>query len=127
MGALPRAGAVFAGSIMLIIGLFGVVQGVAGLLQDSFFVIEGDYAYEIDITAWAWGHLILGIIVAAAGGFIFTGALWARLIGIVVAVLSAAVNFVGIPYYPFWSLLVIALNIVAIWGLTVQPRDTSLN
>lgn len=76
MGAMPAAGAVFAASTMLLVGMFQVFQGVAGLLQDSFFVVDSNYAYEIDVTAWAWTHLIVGSIVMVAGFCIFTGALW---------------------------------------------------
>jgi hypothetical protein len=123
MGVLPAAGVVFAGTVMLLVGGFQMLQGLAALLQDSFFVVSDDYAFEIDVTAWAWTHLIVGSIVLLAGFFVFTGALWARIIGIVLAVISAVVNFFYIPYYPFWSILIIAVCIVAIWGLCTQTRD----
>jgi hypothetical protein len=126
MGALPAAGVVFAGSTMILVGIFQIFQGLAGLLNDSFFVVSNDYAYKFDLTAWSWIHLVVGTIVTLAGFYVFTGTLWARLIGIALAILSVVTNFLWIPYYPFWSLLIIAIAIVSIWGLSTQPRNTSV-
>jgi hypothetical protein len=57
------------------------------------------------------------VVVAVAGFAVLSGATWARVVGITVAALSAIANFLFIPYYPFWSLLVIALDVLAIWAL----------
>jgi hypothetical protein len=75
------------------------------------------------VTSWGWIHLIGGVVVALAGFFVFSGALWARSIGIVLAGLSAIANFLFIPYYPFWSLLMIALDVFVIWALAVHGRE----
>jgi hypothetical protein len=107
----------FAGFMLIMIGVFQAMNGIAALAKDSFYVLGRDYAYEIDITGWGWIHLILGVLVALAGFYVFTGTLWARLIGIFVAVASAVTNFMFVPYYPVWSILIIALNVVVIWAL----------
>lgn len=107
----------FAGFMMIMIGVFQAMNGIAALAKDSFYVLGSEYAYEIDITGWGWIHLILGILVALAGFYVFTGTLWARLIGIFIAVVSAVSNFMFVPYYPVWSVLIIALNVVVIWAL----------
>jgi hypothetical protein len=65
------------------------------------------------------------VVVAVAGFFVFSGAAWARAIGIVLAGVSAIANFLFIPYYPFWSLLMIALDIFVIWALAVHRREVA--
>lgn len=81
-----------------------------------------NYAFKIDITAWGWTHLILGVLVAITGIGLLLGQTWARVVGIILAVLSAVANFLFLPYYPFWSILVITLDIIIIWALAVYGR-----
>ena len=71
------------------------------------------------------GPLIGGIVVALAGFALFTGAVWARAVGVIVVGISAVVNFMWLPYYPFWSMLIIALDIFVIWALTAHGRDVA--
>ena len=72
--------------------------------NDTFYVVGQEYVFQFDVTTWGWMHLLLGILVAFAGFFIFRGAIWARTIGVIVAALSVIVNFAWLPYYPVWSL-----------------------
>jgi hypothetical protein len=109
--------AIFAGMLMVMSGTFQAFQGLAAILRDDIFIVTEDYAYDLDVTTWGWIHLIWGIIVALAGFYVFTGAAWARLIGITIALVTAVVNFMYIPYYPVWSVLIIALCVAIIWGL----------
>ena len=74
--------------------------------------------FDIDTTGWGWIHLIAGIVVAIANIYVFSGATWARVVGITLALLSAIANFFFVPYYPFWSLLMIALAVWVIWALS---------
>jgi hypothetical protein len=117
--------ALFAGLMMIIIGSFHAIMGFAALLTDQFYVVTPSYAYEVDVTAWGWIHLLLGILAAVAGWGVMGGQLWARVVGITMAVLSAIANFFFIPYYPVWSLLVIALDVFVIWALCVYGRDVA--
>lgn len=116
---------VFAAVMMIMIGIFHAIAGIAALVEDQFFVVTPNYFVELDVTAWGWIHLIFGIVVGLAGFFVLTGAVWARVIGIVLALLSAIGNFFFIPYYPVWSILIIALDIFVIWALAVFPRASS--
>jgi hypothetical protein len=113
--------------MMIMIGTFQAFQGLAAIIDDEFFVVTGNYAFEFDTTTWGWVHLITGSIVAVAGFYVFTGNLLARIIGIVIALASAVTNFFYIPYYPVWSVLIIALDVVVIWALAAmrQPDTTS--
>ena len=115
--------AAFAGAIMLLVGIFQGLVGLAAIFDDQFFVVGSNYTYEIDVTAWGWIHLILGAILAFAGISIYTGAVWARSVGVFLAVLSAVANFFFIPYDPVWAVLIIALNIVIIWALVVYGPE----
>ena len=108
----------FAAVIMLMIGIFGVIQGIAAIIEDEFFVIGAQYAFNLDVSGWGWIHLILGLVLIFAGWGLFAGKTWARILAIVLAVLSAIANFFWVPYYPFWSILVIALCVWVIWALT---------
>jgi hypothetical protein len=107
----------FAGAMMIMVGMFQAIEGLAAVLQDDFYVVTADYAFEMDVTTWGWIHLIGGSIVCLAGAFLLTGNVVARIIGITVALFSAISNFFFIPYYPLWTILIIALNIVIIWAL----------
>jgi hypothetical protein len=111
--------AAFAGAVMLLVGIFQAFAGLAAIFENEFFVAGANYAYEIDVTAWGWIHLIIGVVVAFAGISVYSGAAWARTVGVLLAILSAVANFFFIPYYPVWSVLIIALNIAVIWALTV--------
>jgi hypothetical protein len=115
----------FAGAIMLMVGIFQAFSGLAAILNDEFFVRAPNYTYDIDITEWGWIHLIIGVLVAGAGFAVFSGATWARAVGITLALLSAIANFFYIPVYPVWAILIIALDVVVIWALASYSEDAA--
>jgi hypothetical protein len=115
--------AITAAVIMIMAGIFQALEGLAALINDSFFVRVGNYAFDVDVTAWGWIHLILGILVAVVGGFILRGAAWARAGGMIIALLGAVANFLFVPYYPLWSILIIALYATVIWALAVYDPE----
>ena len=118
------AGYVFAGVIMIIVGTFQAITGLAAIIDDEFFVTTPNYAFEVDVTAWGWIHLLLGLLVAFAGYALFAAKTWARVVGVSLATLSAIGNFFFIPYYPFWSILMISLAVWVIWALTRSVSST---
>ena len=111
-------GVTFAGSIMILVGIFQAIAGLAAIFDDNFYVVTRNYAFDLDVTAWGWIHLIIGATVAFAGFSLFGRKVWAAMFAIVLAIVSAVSNFFFIPYYPFWSLLEIALAVWVIWALT---------
>ena len=111
-------GAMFAGVLMVIVGFFESIAGLAAISNDEIFVKTENYLFNFDVTTWGWIHLILGIVVAAAGLAVIAGRVWGGLVAIGLATLVAVANFFWIPYYPFWSILTIALAIWVIWALT---------
>jgi len=117
---------VFAAVLMLLVGIFQAVEGLVALLGDTLYLVGPDWAFSFDVTTWGWIHLITGVVIAAAGYFVLTGAVWARSVGVVLACLGALTNFLWLPYYPVWSVIVITLNVLVIWALTVRGRDITL-
>ncbi|HEU6445409.1 MAG TPA: hypothetical protein VFL61_10165 [Gaiellaceae bacterium] len=111
-------GITFAGVMMILIGSFQVIAGLVAIIDDDFYVVTQNYTFDIDTTAWGWIHLLLGILILLSGIYLFAGAAWAAVTAVVLAVVSAVANFFFIPYYPFWSLLMIALAVWVIWSLT---------
>jgi hypothetical protein len=114
---------VFAAVAMIMIGVFQVVQALVALFNDDFYVVGQKWVFEFDLTTWGWIHLIVGSGIAVAGFFVLNGAVWARVVGIGVAGINAVLNFMWLPYYPIWSLLIIALDVLVIWALSVHGRD----
>ena len=110
--------AVFAGAVMMVIGVVHALAGIAAIIDDELYVSTPNYVYAFDLTGWGWLHLVLGIVVALAGIALLRGQTWARIVGIVLASLSIVANFLFIPYYPIWSLVIIALDVTIIWALS---------
>jgi hypothetical protein len=118
--------AVFAGVIMIIGGAFQAVEALAAIVNDKYLVVLPEYIYAFDLTLWGWIHLLVGLGLLAIGIFLLRGATWARMAGIVVAVISAIVNFAWLPYSPWWALMVIAIDVLIIWALTSYLRQPDL-
>jgi hypothetical protein len=108
--------------LMMIGGLLDFFSGLAALIRGQFLVVLPNYAFSVSATGWGWLHLITGVVVFAAGAALLTDHLWARIVGVVVAGLSAIMNFVMLPYYPVWAIIVIALDILIIAALCAPRR-----
>ncbi|MET0800212.1 MAG: hypothetical protein ABWZ53_03470 [Actinomycetota bacterium] len=113
----------FAAFMMILVGAFHIVASIAGIIEDQFYVTTENYFLEFDATTWGWIHLVGGVIVLLAGFGLFSGAVWARTVGVILATISAIASFAFIPHYPVWSIAVIAIDIFIIWALTVHGRD----
>jgi hypothetical protein len=111
-------GITFAGTMLILIGMFQAIDGIAAIANDEFFLVGQNYTFDLDTSAWGWIHLLLGIGLIIAGWSIFAGRTWAAVVALTLAMLSAVANFFFIPYYPFWAILIIALNCWVIWSLT---------
>ena len=113
-----------AGILMVLAGFFHVIQGLVGLVnQDDFYVVTREYVFDLDLTTWGWLHVILGIVVGAAGVGLYQGAVWARTVAVLVACVSIVANFMWLPYYPIWSLTVMVFGVLVIWAVTAHGRD----
>lgn len=115
----------FAAIMMILSGGFEILQGLSAIIKKNLYVVNKDYIYKINVNGWGWIHLILGVIVLLAGIALLGGALWARIVGIAMAALIAIANFLWLPYYPVWAIVLIALNVVVIWALAAHGRDVA--
>jgi hypothetical protein len=113
----------FAGTMLIIYGALGVIEGIVALANNEFFVLTSDYVFKFDVTTWGWIHIIGGIILVLSGVGIFSGNVAARTVGVIVAGLSVIWNFAWLPYYPIWSIIMIAIAVAVIWALTAHGRD----
>jgi hypothetical protein len=119
----------FAAIMMIMTGFFQLLAGLVAIFENEFYVATRNYVFELDATTWGWIHLLVGLLVAFAGWSLMSGRTWARAVAITLAVLSAIANFLFIPYYPFWSLLIIALDVFVIWAIVAhggELRDSGI-
>jgi hypothetical protein len=115
--------ALFAALILIMAGVWQALVGLIAIFENDFYVATRNYLFQFDATTWGWIHLVVGLIVAFAGWGLLSGQTWARVVGITVAALSATANFLFIPYYPFWSILIIAVDVFVIWALAAHGRE----
>ena len=116
----------YAAVMMIMVGFFHAIAGLVALINDEFYVVTSDYILQFDVTTWGWIHLIMGVVVVLAGLALFSGATWARTVGVILAVVSAIANFAWLPWYPFWSLIMITADAFVIWALTAHGRDVTM-
>jgi hypothetical protein len=112
--------AAFAGVMMVILGTLNALWGLAAIVNDEIVVVGGNGALIFDITTWGWIHLLLGLAVALVGFGLITGNSAARVAGIFIVALNAIAQIVWFPAAPLWSFLMIVIDIVIIYQLTVN-------
>lgn len=113
----------FAAFMLILGGFFHATAGLVAIIDDEFYVATRNYVFQFDTSTWGWIHLIAGVIAVCAGLALFTGATWARLVGTLVAMFSAIAAFANIPYYPVWSIIIIAIDVGVIWALVAHGRE----
>ncbi|MFJ4282149.1 hypothetical protein [Streptomyces massasporeus] len=116
-GDWAAGGLVLGGVLMVVYGLFAVLQGIAAIAGDEVYTSFGQYSFEFDLTAWGWIHVIVGVLVVVAGLGLFTGADWARVASAVVVGLALIANFLWLPYQPFWSIIMIVTGLFVLWSV----------
>ena len=116
----------FAGIMMIIAGSLNAVYGLVALFNDDWVVWGNTGAVVLDITQWGWVHLILGVVVLLAGAGVMSGNILARTVGVLVAGISLIVNFLALPVYPVWSLVISTLDVLVIWALIAHGREVDL-
>lgn len=113
----------FAGLMMLMLGGWWVIAGLVAIVNSDFYVVTQDWIFQFSTTSWGWIHLILGVLVLFAGIGLFSGAVWARTVGVILAVISGLVAFAWLPWYPVWAILFVTLSVFTVWALTAHGRD----
>jgi hypothetical protein len=114
----------FGGVMMIMLGLFQIVQAIVALVHDQYYLVaKSGLVVSVDYTTWGWVHLVLGIIAALTGVGLLAGNTLARVVGVVIALVSALVNLVFMPAYPIWSIIVITLDVLVIYAIVVHGRE----
>ena len=117
-------GFIFLGSIMMVtLGCWHFIAGIAALVDDSFFAVRPGFALEMDVTTWGWLHIVGGIAMAIVGLTLLSGSPVVRIIAIIMTVISAIWNFYSVPYYPVWSIIMLALCLALLWALIAHGRE----
>jgi hypothetical protein len=114
---------VFAAILMIMAGIFQALAGLVAIVDNEFYLATHNYLFQFDATTWGWIHLLIGLLVGFAGWGLLSGRTWARVVAITLAALSATVNFLFLPYYPVWAILIITVDIFVIWALTAHGRE----
>ncbi|TCJ89441.1 DUF7144 family membrane protein [Nocardia alba] len=113
-----------AGILLAVVGVLQIFQGISAVAKDDLIVVGPEYAYQFDLTSWGWWHIILGAIAVIVAIGLLAGQTWGRVSAMVIAALSIIANFLWLPYYPWWSILIIAIDIVVIWAVaTWRPNN----
>ena len=115
---------VFGGIMLLTLGAFQATEGAVALLREEFYLVTSDgLLLELDYTVWGWVHLLLGLLAGAAGAGVLLGLLWARIIGVLLAFLSALVHLTFLPAAPLWCTILIGMDILIIYALTAHGGE----
>ncbi len=117
--------AVFAGIVLIIAGAFDALLGLTAILAPAEkFIAAGDaYLLLFDVAGWGWWHLFIGLLLVLVGIFVLRGATWARVIAIILVAVNAISQLALLGVQPWWSLAVLALDIVVIYALTVHGKE----
>jgi hypothetical protein len=114
----------FAGAMMLLLGLFHLVEGFLALFRDEYYQVGASrLTVHVDWAAWGWVHIIGGVAIMAAGIGLFTGKLWARVAAVLLAMISAIINIGFLAAYPVYGVLMVGLDVLIIWAVTVHGGE----
>ncbi|MET0765158.1 MAG: hypothetical protein ABWY29_09855 [Blastococcus sp.] len=114
----------FAATMMVLLGTFQAIEGFVAIFDDGYYrVTSGGLVVSVDYTAWGWAHLVLGVLIVISGVGVMAGNLAARTVAVLLAGLSAIANLLFIEAYPLWSMIVITVDILVIYALTVHGRE----
>jgi hypothetical protein len=119
----------FAAVMLMITGVLDIFRGIMGIAQDNVFVTTRNYIFQFNLTGWGWIHLVLGVLAVIVSFGLFQTAMWARVAGVTIAAFIILANFLSLPYFPVWSVVMIAISGFVIWALCVVrpqgPADSS--
>ncbi|MFF8598360.1 hypothetical protein ACF065_03710 [Streptomyces sp. NPDC015232] len=113
----------FAAVMLALAGLLAVFRGISAIAEDEVFVTTPKYVFQFDLTGWGWVHLALGVVAVLVSIGLFMTATWARVTGVAIAGLVIIANFLSLPYYPVWSVVMIAMSGFIIWALCVTRKE----
>lgn len=113
----------FAGILMIISGVLGAIQGLFAVFNDDLVIFGREGALLLDITGWGWVHMLLGLLLLLSGILVLRGNMFGRIVAVILATLSIIVNFIWLPVYPVWAIVVITMDIFILYAVMVHGRE----
>jgi len=114
----------FAGVLMIILGVFQAIEGLVALFNSDFYLVGADgLVIDVDFGVWAWAHLLIGVAAAATGAGLLKGNMVARVVAVVLAVLSAVANLMFLAAFPLWAAVVITIDVIVIYAVVVHGHE----
>lgn len=118
----------FAGVILIVSGIFSAVQGLTALIGPStYYAVVGGSLLVFDVTGWGWWNLIIGALLILTAVALFARQTWARIVAIILTIISAVGQLLLIPAQPWLSLIIIAIDVLVIFALTVRWETKALS
>ncbi len=115
---------IFAAVILLVSGLFTGIQAIAALIgPNDYFVLTEGSLLLLDVNGWGWWNLLIAILLLLTSFALFAGQMWARVVAIILCVISAVGQLILLPAQPWWSVIIIAVDILVIYALTAHGRE----
>ncbi|OGL24863.1 hypothetical protein A2884_00925 [Candidatus Saccharibacteria bacterium RIFCSPHIGHO2_01_FULL_48_12] len=113
----------FASLMMMLVGGFQAITGLVALFKDDFYLVSEKALLVFDFSTWGWIHLLMGVVIFSAGVALMNGAVWARMVGVLLAGISLFANMAFISAYPLWAILMIVVDVIVIYALTVHGDE----
>ena len=115
---------VFASVLLLIAGIFDLIFGLAAVIgPNTTIVLAEEGLFAVDVASWGWWHIIAGIALILTSFFLYRGATWARVLAIILVIINAVGQLSLISAQPFWSLAILAVDVLILYALTVHGRE----
>jgi hypothetical protein len=113
----------FASLMMMLAGVFHIIAGFVALFQEDVYVAAPNALWVFDYSQWGWIHMLGGALALIAAGSLMQGKLFGRTLTVLVAMFSAIANMAFVPVYPVWSLMIITIDLLVIWAVTVHGGE----
>lgn len=115
---------VFAGVILIIAGVFSVIQGLVAVIgPNSYYVVADGSLWLFDVAGWGWWNLIVGALLVLAALALLAGQTWARIVAVILVILNAIGQLLLVPAQPWWSFILIAIDVLIVYALIVHGRE----
>ena len=114
----------FGGTMLVLLGSFHIIQGLVAVFRNEVLLVaESGLVVNVDYTTWGWVHIGLGTLAILVGISLMAGRMWARILAVVIAGLSALNNLAFMPAYPIWSAMMIVIDVLVIWAVIVHGSE----
>lgn len=114
---------VFAGVMMMIAGVLWTIQGLVAVFKNDIVIFGEEGALFLNVTGWGWVHILLGLLLLLSGILVVSGNMFGRTMAVIIVTLSIIVNFIWLPVYPIWSIVIITIDVFILYAVIVHGRE----